>query len=324
MNRSVTVMVVFLALCIWSGPCPVAFGQGTLQMSADTFVGFQSGKQTLTASSEGPFPGALFRYVRLEIPNRGGTWLGGGTEAAIGNRVGLYFQGWYVFPNNIDGAITLDPGATPRLLPAGVNSHTDWWYVDGFGTFRLNGPFSGVLGLRYDHHNFYTNDKEILDILFGPLASALGLPLNDALRLDLNALSTSPYFGFQWGNPDGMTLRVIYSPWITINVESTLSQNDGIFRPQSWLGGGSTLSKTTFAELFGQYSLKVAPSFRLAIFAKGTWDEGFVKTPIRETLVNGVAQYDISYWTCDLCWRGKCQYRVSLARDSSAMVKGNG
>jgi hypothetical protein len=295
MKIPATVVVGLLTLCLLSGQCRIAFGQAGLSVSAETFVGWQDGRQTFTASSDGPYPGALFRYVQLRIPNRGGLWLGEGIKAGIGCDLKLFLQGWYLFPNNIDGTILLDPGATPRLIPADINAHTDWWYVDGFGTYRLNGAFSAVLGVRYDHHNFYTNDQQILDLLFGPVAGHYHLPLNDALRLDLNVLTTTPYFGCQLGDSEGITLRVIYSPWSSINVESTLSQNDGIFRPQNWLGGRSTLSKKTFAELFVQYSARVAPSLQAAIFAKGTLLEGSTKTSVSETLVHGAAGYDVSY-----------------------------
>ncbi len=295
MKSPLTAVVSLLALFLLSGPCPVAFGQDGLALSAESFVGWQVGRETFTASSDGPYPGALFRYVQLGIPNRGGLWLGEGIQAGIGCNLKLFFQGWYLFPNNVDGTILLDPGATPRLIPADINAHTDWWYLDGFGTYRLKGAFSAVLGVRYDHHNFYTNNKEILDLLFGPSASLFGLPLTDALRLDLNVLTTTPYFGCQLGDSEGLTLRVIYSPWSSINVESTLSQNDGIFRPQNWLGGRSTLSKKTFAEVFVQYSATVAPSLQMTIFAKGTLLEGSTKAPVNETLVNGAAEYDVSY-----------------------------
>ena len=97
--------------------CGVAQGQPPFKVKADGYVALQGGRETLTASSDGPFPGALFRYVKLEIPNRGGVWLGGGAEAEIGSCVSLFVQGSYLCPNNIDGSITLDPGATPACKP---------------------------------------------------------------------------------------------------------------------------------------------------------------------------------------------------------------
>jgi|SRR5271157_2202845 len=276
--------------------CGVAQGQPPLEVGTDGYVALQGGQGTLTASSDGPFPGALFRYVKLEIPYRGGVWLGGGAKAKIGSDLNLFIQGSYLVPHNIDGGIGLDPGATPRVISASIDSNLDWWYVDGFGTYRLNGPFSVVLGYRYDHNNFFTDSSEILDILFAPAAQLFGLPLANRLRLDLNVLSSVPYFGVQWGgDPDAITLRVIYSPWSRIDTESTLSQNDGIFRPQSWLGGKDALSNTMFVELFGQYSGRVTPSLQVAIFCRGTWLQGSTKTSLSETLVGGAAGYDVAY-----------------------------
>jgi hypothetical protein len=136
-----------------------------------------------------------------------------------------------------------------------------------------------------------------LDILFAPAAQFFGLPLANNLRLDLNVLSSVPYFGVQWGGPDAITLRIIYSPWANINVESTLSQNNGAFRPQNWLGGKDSLSNTMFLELFGQYSGRVTPSLQVAIFYRGTWLQGSTKTSLSETLVGGAAGYDIAYHT---------------------------
>jgi hypothetical protein len=290
MKRPWSILLCLVALCVL---CGVAQGQMPFDVSVGGFIASQQGRETLTSSSEGPFPGALFRYSKLEIPNRGGVWLGGGAEAKIGSDLNLSVQGSYLIPNNKEGSILLDPGATPRLIPASINSHLDWWYVDGFGAYRMNGPFSIVLGYRYDHHNFYTDSPEILDILFAPLAQLLGLPLG--LRLDLNVLSSVPYFGVQWGESGGGTLRVIYSPWAMINVESTLSQNNGIFRPPNWLGGKDSLSRAQFFELFGQYSVRVAPSLDLAIFCRATWLEGRTKTSLSESLVGGTAGYDVSY-----------------------------
>jgi hypothetical protein len=302
MKHRVAVVVGLLALCLLSGPGPVVSGQAPLSVSLDSFVGWQEGRQTFGTSSDGPYPGALFRSVEFGIPNRGGIWLGEGIQVGIGGDLRLFLQGWYLFPNNADGAILLDPGATPRQVPAGINAHTDWWYVDGFGTYRLNGAFSAVLGLRYDHHNFYTNDKQIIDILFGPDAIRYGLPLTDSMRYDLNLLSTIPYFGCQLDNAHGLTLRVIYSPWSSINVQSALSQNEGLLRQPTWLGGRAPLSRTTFAELFVQYSGSVASSVEISIFAKGTLHEGSTRATVRETLDNGAAEYGISYHTAG--WTG--------------------
>ncbi|MGB6067274.1 MAG: hypothetical protein WBG50_20910 [Desulfomonilaceae bacterium] len=279
---------VLLGLVVLLVLCGVAQGQPPFGLTADGYVASQGGREALTASSDGPFPGALFRYVKLEVPNRG-VWLGGGAEAKIGSCLNLFVQGSYLCPNNVDGTITLDPGATPRLLNANAGSNLDWWYVDAFGTYRLNGPLAVVLGFRYDHHNFFTDSSEVLDILFAPIAQQLGL------RLDLNVLSSIPYFGLQCGHPDGVTLRVIYSPFASINVESTLSQNDGVFRPQSWLGGQDTLSSSQFVELYGQYSRRMTPSLKVAIFCRGTWLQGSTSTSLNETLVGGAAQYDVSY-----------------------------
>jgi hypothetical protein len=287
---------ILLGLVVVFVLCGVAQGQQPFEVSADGYVALQGGLETLTASSDGPFPGALFRYVKLEIPYRGGVWLGGGVKAKVGCDVNLYVQGSYLVPGNIDGGISLDPGATPRVISTGTNSNLDWWYVDGFGTCRVNGPFSVVLGYRYDHHNFFTDSSEVLDILFAPAAQFFGLPLANGLRLDLNVLSSVPYFGVQWGgDPDAITLRVIYSPWARIYTESTLSQNNGVFRPQNWLGGNDTLSDTLFLELFGQYSARVTPSLQLAVFVRGTWLQGSVKTSLNETLVGGTAGYDVAY-----------------------------
>jgi hypothetical protein len=301
MRSSLTVAVSVVALCLlisggWSG----AVAQNGLAVSAEMFVGLQEGRQTFTASSDGPYPGALFRYVQLGIPNRGGVWIGQGIQADINCDLKLSLQGWYLFPSNVSGSILLDPGATPRLIPAEINTHTDWWYLDGFGTYRLRGAFSAVLGVRYDHHNFYTDNKEILDILFAPFA-AFGLTVDNALRLDLNALTTTPYFGCQFGDSGGLMLRVLYSPWSSVNVKSSLSQSNFI-RDPNWLGGGARLSKRTFAELFVQYSSKVNSSLQMSIFAKGTLLEGSTRTNISETLVPGSAEYDIAYRASD--WTG--------------------
>jgi hypothetical protein len=295
MRRPRSILLCLIAVFVL---CGVAQGQPPFEVSADGYVAWQGGLDTLTASSDGPYPGALFRYVKLEIPYRAGVWFGGGAKAKIGRDLHLFVQGSYLVPSNIDGGISLDPGATPRVISASINSNLDWWYVDGFGTCRLNGPFSVVFGYRYDHHNFFTDKSEVLDILFAPAAQFFRLPLANGLRLDLNVLSSVPYFGVQWGgDPDAITLRVIYSPWARIDAESTLSQNNGAFRPQNWLGGKDALSDTLFLELFGQYSGRVTPSLRVAIFCRATWLQGSTKTSLNESLVGGTAGYDIAYHT---------------------------
>ena len=270
----------------------IAYGQPPYDINFDFYVGWQGGqRQTLEAASEGPYPGALFRSVKLEIPNRG-VWLGAGLDGTIGDELGMLAQGWYFLSSNTDGAILLDPGATPRQVPASVSSSLDWWYVDVMGTHRVSGPFSVGLGLRLDHHIFYTGDPEILNLIF---------PLPSLMRFDLDMLSTIPYLGFQWGPSHGLTLRVLYSPLGWLSTESTLSQNNGVIRPQNWLGGKEGLARREFFELFGEYSAEVAPSAQLALFGRGTWLNGSSNATLAETLVNGSADYDVSYrrvgWT---------------------------
>ncbi|MBI5570485.1 MAG: TonB-dependent receptor [Desulfomonile tiedjei] len=297
MKKSTTLLASVVALCLL---CGVAYGQPPCKVGFDFFAGWQGGdKQTLTAVSDGPFPGALFRSVKLEIPNQG-LWLAGGLDAKIGEDLNLLVQGWYFLSSNSDGSIVLDPGATPVLIPAGVSSNVDWWYIDALGAYRLSGPFSGILGLRFDHHNFYTDDPEILNILFFPLPTQM--------RLDLNVLSTIPYFGFQWGPSDGITLRAVYSPLGSITAESTLSQNNNIARPLNVLGGEGGFTKKTFFELFVEYSGEVTPSAKLAVFGRGAWLQGTTDTDLTESLVNGAAEYGISY------------HRVSWALGAKATV----
>lgn len=290
MNRLKALLTGAAALCVLTG---VAYGQPPCELGFDFYLGWQGGlRQTLTASSQGPFPGALFRSVKLEIPNQG-IWLGGAANARVGDDLKLLVQGWYFLPSNNEGLIVLDPGATPRQIPAGVKSNLDWWYIDALGAYRLTGPFSGVLGVRFDHHTYYTDDPEILNIIF--------FPLSNQMRLDLNVLSTIPYFGFQWGPSAGITMRVIYSPLGWITAESTLSQNNSIFRPQNRLGGEGGLNKKELLEVFGEYSREVASSTQIGLFGRATWLNGSTDTNLTETLVNGAAEYDIAYrrvgWT---------------------------
>jgi len=282
-----------LTLCLLSGG---VYGQCPPDLALDFYVGWQtSQRQTLTVEGDGPFPGALFRSVKLDIPNQG-VWLAAGANKRIGGNLDLFVQGWYFLPSNIKGSIILDPGATPRHIPAGLSSHVDWWYVDTFGTLRFGDPSSIVLGVRFDHQNYFTDDPEILNILF--------FPLSNQMRLDLNVLSTIPYLGYQWGPSNGLTLRAIYSPLGWINIKSTLNQNNSIARPVNWLGGESGLTKKEFFELFGEYSGSVGPSMQIAVFGKGTWLHGSTETTLTETLVHGAANYHISYhrvsWTIGL------------------------
>lgn len=293
MKRTRTLLVGVVALCLL---CGVAYGQSPYELSFDFCAGWQGGqRETLTSSSDDAVPGSLYRYSKLEIPNRG-LWIGAGLDARIGEDLKLFLQGWYFFPSNTEGSILLDPGGGggPRYIPAALESHLDWWYVDGFGTYRLGGPLSGVLGVRFDHHLYFTEDPEILDLL-------IPLPPNE-MRLDLNVLSTMPYFGLQWGPSNGLTLRMIYSPCGWMHTESSLSQvNNPIVRPPNWLGGDKVLSRKDFFELFGEYSGEVVSSVDLAVFGRGTWLSGTTDAPIRETIVNGTAEYDVSYrrvgWT---------------------------
>jgi hypothetical protein len=290
MKRHGATLVCTLVLCI---ACRFAYGLSSEQLNFDFYAGWQGGqKQTLSVSGDGPYPGALFRSVQLEIPNRG-LWLGVGASTGSCSDFRLFVQGWYFFPNNVQGAILLDPGATPVLIPADVKSHLDWWYVDVFGTYRTSGAFSVVLGARFDHHNYFTDDPEILNIVF--------FPLSNLMRFDLNVTSTIPYFGCQWGPASGLTLRAVYGPLGWINTESTLSQNNSVFRPVNWLGGQAGLSKKDFFELFGEYSKAVSASMQIGIFGRGTWLSAATHTSLSESLVNGSAEYDVSYrrtsWT---------------------------
>jgi len=125
----------------------------------------------------------------------------------------------------------------------------------------------------------------------------LFFPLPTQMRLDLNVLSTIPYFGFQWGPSDGVSLRVVYSPLGWITAESTLSQNNNIARPLNVLGGEGGFTKKKFFELFLEYSGEVTPATRLAIFGRGTWLQGTTDTDLRESLLNGSAEYGISYYS---------------------------
>ncbi len=282
---SLLVGVVSLSLL-----CGFAYGQLPYELSFDFYTGWQGGqRQTLTAESDGPFPGALFRSVELGIPNRG-LWLGAGADAKIGCDLNLFVQGWFFVPSNVDGSILLDPGATPRKIPADVNSHIDWWYIDTFGTLRLCGPFSVVSGLRFDHQNYFTDDPEILNIIF--------FPLPNVMRLDLNVLSTIPYLGVQWGPSSGLTLRAVYSPLGWMNLKSTLSQDNSVFRPENFLGGQDNLTKRDFFELFGEYAGQLGSSLQIAVFGKGTWLSGTTNAILTESLVNGAAEYKISYRRC--------------------------
>jgi hypothetical protein len=310
MKKSRSMLFGLAALCVLCLLSGVSQGQGPLDLSIDAHIASQRGRETLVAASDGPYPGALFRYVKLEVPNRGGFWLGGSARGNFGCDLSLFLQGSYLFPNNVDGAILLDPGATPRLLSASVGSNLDWWYIEGFGTYRISGAFSVVLGYRSDHHNFYTDSSEILDLAFAPLAQFYGFPLANNLRLDLNVLSNVPYFGVQWGDANGITLRIIYSPLPTINVESTLSQNNGVIRPQNWLGGKDSLSHGQFLELYAQYSGEVSPSLQLGFFCKGTWLQGSTKTDLSESIVGGTAGYDVSYYS--MSWNVGADAKLSF------------
>jgi hypothetical protein len=282
----------------------LAYGESPCQPSLDFYVGWQGGqKQTLTSSSDGPYPGALYRFSQLEVPNRG-VWLGASANANAnwGCDLRLSVQGWYFLPTDTEGSILLDPGATPRQIPAGVSSNVDWWYVDAFGALRLRSSFAAILGLRFDHHNYYTEDPELLNIIF--------FPLTNQMRLDLNVVSTIPYFGLQWGPSSGLTLRALYSPLGWINVESTLSQNNSIFRPQNWLGGQSDLTTKEFFEVFGEYAGQVTPFAQLGIFARGTWLNGRTNTSLSESLVNGSAEYSVSYRSAS--WTIGCKAAVNF------------
>jgi hypothetical protein len=294
MKRQRGVLCCTMALCLVWG---VAYGLSPCQPNFDSYVGWQGGqKQTFIVSGDGPFPGALFRSVQLDIPNRG-IWVGGGADTGCGRDVRLYVQGWYFFANNVKGAILMDPGATPVQIPADVTSNLDWWYLDGFGTYRLSDPFSVVLGLRFDHHNYFTDDPEIVNLL---------IPVPNQIRFDVNMVSTIPYVGFQWGPSYGLTMRVLYSPVGWIDAKSTLSQNnDGVPNRgpngQNWLGGESNLGNKTFAELFGEYSRDVNCSIQLGIFGRGALLQATSRATVTETIENGAARYDVSYrrisWT---------------------------
>ena len=287
MKRPMCLLVGVVSLSLL---CGLACGQTPYGLSLDFYTGWQGGqRQTLTAESDGPFPGALFRSVELGIPNRG-LWLGAGVDAKIRGDLNLFVQGWFFVPSDVEGSILLDPGATPRKIPADVNSHIDWWYIDAFGALRLSGPFSVVLGLRFDHQNYFTDDPELLNIIF--------FPLPNVMRLDLNVLSTIPYLGLQWGPSNGLTLRAVYSSLGWVNLKSTLSQDNSIFRPENFLGGQDNLTKRDFFELFGEYSAQLGPFMQLAVFGKGTWLSGTTDTTLTESLVNGAAEYKISYRRC--------------------------
>lgn len=289
MKRRESILVCTLVLCLVSG---AAYAQSSDQLNFDFYVGWQGGqKQSLSVASEGPYPGALFRSVELNVPNRG-LWLGGSLNTMSCGDYQLYVQGWYFFPSNVQGTILLDPGATPQQIPADVKSHLDWWYVDVFGTRRIGCTFSALLGVRIDHHDYYTDDPEILNIIF---------PVTNRMRLDLNVLSTIPYIGVQWGPSYGLTLRAIYSPLGWINAKSTLSQNNGGLRDVNWLGGKTGLGNKQFFELFAEYTRDMGTGMELGIFARGTWLQATNHATLSESLVNGSADYDVSYhraaWT---------------------------
>jgi hypothetical protein len=121
------------------------------------------------------------------------------------------------------------------------------------------------------------------------------------MRLDLNVLSTIPYLGFQWGPSTGLTLRAVYSPVGWVNLKSTLSQDNSVFRPENFIEGHDNLTKRDFFELFGEYAGQLGSSMQVAVFGKGTWLSGTTDTILTESLVNGSAKYKISYrrssWT---------------------------
>lgn len=290
MKRWYSILVSLLVLCMMSG---IAHGFSTDQLNLDFYAGWQGGdKQSFSVSTDQPNPGALFRSAQFNIPNRG-LWLGAGLSTGPCSDYRLFVQGWYFFPSNARGTIVLDPGATPRQVPADIKSHLDWWYVDIFGTRRVSDPFSFVLGVRVDHHDYYTDDPGILNLV---------IPVSNRMRYDLNVLTTIPYFGFQWGPSYGLTLRAVYSPVGWIDVKSTLSQNNDGARPVNWLGGKSDFSKKQFFELFAEYTREVSPSMQLGVFARGTWLNATASNAsISETLVNASATYDASYqrsgWT---------------------------
>jgi hypothetical protein len=290
MKRRESILVCTLLLCLVSG---MAYGLSSDQLNFDVYAGWQGGhKQTISVATDQLIPGALFRSVEFAIPNRG-VWLGGSLSTGSCSDYRLYVQGWYFFPNNVQGSILLDPGGTPRQIPADVKSHLDWWYVDIFGTRRMSDPFSVVLGVRIDHHDYFTDDSQVLNIVIPAVSNRM--------RFDFNVLSTIPYLGFQWGPSYGLTLRAVYSPLGWINAKSTLSQNNGIARPLNWLGGEAGLAKKEFFELFAEYTREVNPSMQMGVFARGTWLSASTHTSISETLVNGSAEYDVAYnragWT---------------------------
>jgi hypothetical protein len=169
----------------------------------------------------------------------------------------------------------------------------------------VNDPFSILVGVRFDHHNYFTKDPEILNL-------SSPVPLANRMRFDLNVVSTVLYFGFQWGPSYGITLRAVYSPLGWINAKSTLSQNNDWARPVNWLGGEAGLGKKEFVELFGEYSRAVSPSMQLGVFCRGTWLAASTHTTLTETLVNGAAGYDVSYRSASWTLGAKATVRFDM------------
>ncbi|GEM_PF-6573711 len=252
-------------------------------LPVDFYVGWQGGhRETLVTTSDGPYPGALYRYARIEVPNEG-VWLGAGTTLAFRPRLTVRVEGWWMLPNNKQGGIALDPGATPIILNGDLSPNLDWWYLDLAGIYNVSGPFSIIQGWRFDHHALFTENWTLP--IFGTYP----------IRFDVNVLSTIPFFGAQWSTGDSFTLRALYTPWAWVNMKSSLAQNGPAPRPPSLIEGQRDLSVAQFAELFFDYSRIAWPAARVGVVARLTWMHGSTQATLTETLVNGAASYDVAY-----------------------------
>lgn|GEM_PF-488932 len=193
---------------------------------------------------DGRLPG--FNQFTIDIQEPSGVWLGVSNYCKIGERLGFFASGWYLFPTtgNADQTFTAPGVFAPSVGSWSASKSMGW--IDGAVILGSQCGLNLIAGFRWDKYNLQLKNNVSVSLAAPP---GTNLPA----EADLTVNHYMPFLGTQYccGDPCcGLLVRVIGFPWVpgTGTYGQTFNNIPDRFQA-TW-----NPSRAWFIEVFSEYT----------------------------------------------------------------------